>query len=338
MPDIKIDAFLDPADPRGAGARARELEAMGCDGICTFEGPHDPFLPLVLAAEHTDKPALYPAIAVAFARNPMSLANLGYDMQMLAGGRFLLGLGSQIRPHIEKRYSMRWGDPVPQMRELVQAVRAIWHCWETDGQLDFRGEYYTHTLMTPFFNPGPHPHGPPKILLAGVGPAMTQMAGEEGDGFLVHPLNSPLSLQELTLPTLARGLKARDLAPGEFQIICQLIVATGYTAEEIRESRAMARMQLAFYGSTPSYRPILDCHGWGELQPRLNALSKAGKWKEMDALVSEEMLDTIVISGTPQEAAAILREQYLPLTPHIAPSLYGGGDRALRELLQLLKE
>ena len=306
---IKIDLFSDPANPANAAANAAQLEAAGCHAIASFEGPHDPFLPLALAATTTSKVQLYPAIAVAFARNPMTLANTGYDLQLISKGRFALGLGTQIKPHIQRRYSMPWSHPVQRMRDMVRAIRSIWHSWETGEPLKYEGQFYNHTLMTPLFNPGPNPYGPPPIYLAGVGPAMTKMAGAEADGFLIHPLNTMKSLQELTLPKLKQGLADSNRPESSLTIICQLIVATGNDRETIAKSREMARMQVAFYSSTPAYRPILACHGYEDIQPQLRDLSVAGKWQEMPALVEDRLLDQIIVCGTAQEIATKLCEE-----------------------------
>ena len=186
----------------------REIEDVGYDRAFSFEAKHDPFLPLATAAEHTESIALGTAIAIAFARTPMTLANIGWDLQTLTGGRFVLGFGSQIAPHIRQRFSMPWSDPAARMREMVLGIRAIWDAWEHGTKLDFAGEFYTHTRMIPAFNPGPNEFGRPPILTAGFGPAMTAISGEVADGFLVHPLNSRRSLLELTVPAIERGLAA----------------------------------------------------------------------------------------------------------------------------------
>ena len=218
--------------------RARELEALGYDGAFTFEGPHDPFLPLLLAAEHSERLQLSTAIAVAFARNPMTLAQTAFDLQSVSAGRFALGLGSQIKPHIEKRFSMPWSQPAARMRELVLAIRAIWTTWHDGTPLRFEGEFYRHTLMTPFFDPGPNPYGPPQIWLAGVGPAMTEVAGEVGDGFLVHPFSTERFIREVTIPALERGLATSGRTRAGFEISFPLMVVTGDTDEAFAEGRA----------------------------------------------------------------------------------------------------
>jgi probable F420-dependent oxidoreductase len=307
---VKIDGSLLVEDPADAGPAARRLETAGYDGGFSFEGRHDPFLPLAVAAQQTERLELVTAIAIAFARNPMLLANLGYDMQLLSKGRFILGLGTQIRPHIQKRFSMPWSHPAARMREMVLAIRAIWDRWQNGTKLDFRGEFYTHTLMTPVFDPGPNPHGPPRIFCAGVGPHMTRVAGEVADGFLVHPFHTPGFLEETTLPALAEGLEASVRARDRFEISCQVILATGTSEEEITAARNGARAQISFYGSTPAYRVVLEQCGRGELQTELNRLSKTGGWLEMAGLIDDELLDQIAITGARDEIAGKLRARY----------------------------
>jgi probable F420-dependent oxidoreductase len=334
---LLVDASLMVDNPRDAGPMAREIEAMGYDGAYTFEGRHDPFLPLAVAAGETTTLELATGIAVAFARNPMLLANLGYDMQLMSQGRFILGLGSQIRPHIEKRFSQTWSQPAARMREMVLAVRAIWDCWQNGSTLDFRGEFYTHTLMTPFFNPGPNPHGLPPLYIAGVGPHMTEVAGEVGDGMLVHPFNTPHFLRNDILPALQRGMQRAGRAEGALDVSCQLIVAAGIDAEEQARNLAMARSQVAFYASTPAYRPVLECHGWADLQPRLNVLSKEGKWQEMAQLLSDDLVNEVVIQGSPEEAGERIRERCSGWCTRVSPVLYSSDKDVRQRLVRAIK-
>jgi probable F420-dependent oxidoreductase len=304
---MKVDASL--LGFENPGERAQRLESLGYDGVFTFEGPHDPFFPLVLASQTTERVDLYTAIAIAFARNPMLLANIGWDLQSLSKGRFLLGLGTQIRPHIEKRVSMPWSSPVARMREMVLATKEIWRVWEEGGRLDFRGDFYSHTLMTPMFSPGPNPYGNPPIFLAGVGPRMTEVAGEVADGFFVHPLNTTKSIDEVTLPALDRGIQKSGRARKDVKLSFQIMVASGANDEEIEKTRAQTKGQIAFYGSTPAYKVILDAHGWGDLQPELNALTKRGQWNDMMALISDEILEAVAICAPMNEVAARVRER-----------------------------
>jgi probable F420-dependent oxidoreductase len=301
---MKIDGAMLVDDPAEAGPLARRLEEAGYDAGFSFEGRHDPFLPLAVAAQQTERLELMPAIAVAFARNPMLLANLAYDMQLLSKGRFVLGLGTQIRPHIEKRFSMPWSRPAARMREMVLAIRAIWDSWEHDSRLDFRGEFYTHTLMTPVFNPGPHPFGLPRIFCAGVGPKMTEVVGEVADGFLVHPFHTPEFISEVTLPALERGLARAGRKRENFEIGTQLILALADDDESLEAAKNGARAQISFYGSTPAYRPVLECIGRGDLQEELNRMSKAGRWLEMAGRIDDELLEKIAVVGSRRDAAA----------------------------------
>ena len=296
-------------DPRDARSLFPHLEAIGYDGVFSFEAKHDPFLPLVAAAERTRQLQLGTAVAIAFARNPMNLANIGYDLQVLTEGRFILGLGSQVRPHIEKRFSSQWSRPARRMREMIMAIRAIWDCWEGKGDLKFEGEFYRHTLMIPAFNPGPNPFGRPPIYAGGFGPKMVEVAGEVADGFIAHPFNTRKSLKELTLTALESGLAKSGRSRDEISVICATIIATSDTEEGLAKVKQILRGQLAFYGSTPAYRSTLECHGWGDLHPELNALSKQGRWDEMAGLIEDEILEEIAVVGPRESIADMLRER-----------------------------
>jgi probable F420-dependent oxidoreductase len=315
---VKVDGGLLVADPAEAGPLARRLEAAGYAGAFSFEGRHDPFLPLAVAAQQTERIELSTAIAVAFARNPMLLANLGYDMQLLSRGRFALGLGTQIRAHVERRFSMPWSRPAARMREMVLAIRAIWRAWETGEPLDFRGEFYRHTLMTPAFAPGPNPFGPPRILCAGVGPRMTESVGEVADGFLAHPFHTARFLREQTLPALQRGMARGGRRREDFEVACQLIVASGASEEEFEKARNGARAQISFYASTPAYRPVLECHGRGELQPELHALSKQGRWLEMAGRIDDDLLEAIAVVAERSQLAAKIRARCAGLVDRVS--------------------
>lgn len=306
---MKIYTTVPTANPLDAGPLFRNIEAIGYDGAFSFETKHEPFLPLVVAAEHTTRISLGTAIAIGFARNPMNLANIGYDLQVASRGRFILGLGSQIRPHITNRYSSVWSKPARRMREMVLAIRAIWDAWEGKSKLAFKGEFYNHTLMTPAFDPGPNPYGPPRIFTAGVQPLMTEVAGEVSDGFIAHPFATRKSLQENTLAALQRGLDKSRRKRSALEVVCVTLVATGETEAEVGAAKEVVRKQLAFYGSTPAYRPTLDCHGWGDLQPELNAMSKQGRWDDMAKLISDEILEAIAVVGPRHRIAAALTER-----------------------------
>lgn len=306
---MKVDTVLMTMDPTTAAADARRAESLGFDGVFTFEGPRDPFFPLVLAAGATERVDLGTAIAIAFARNPMTCAYMANDLQLLTGGRFILGLGTQIRPHIERRFSQPWSKPNRRMREFVRALRAIWGAWREGGRLDFRGEFYTHTLMPPLFNPGPNPMGNPRIFLAGFGPDMVRVTGEVADGWMVHPLHSRDFMLARLVPALEQGLATAGRQRRDVEISCQTIVMVGRTDEEIARARDKAKAQIAFYASTPAYRVALDHHGWGDIQPQLHRLSKEGKWLEMIAFVTDEMMETIGVTGTPSAVAQGLRRR-----------------------------
>jgi len=298
---MKIDGAISLASLTDSARAARELEEQGFDCAFSFEGPHDPFFPIALAAAETERIELGTAVAIAFARNPMLCAQIANDLQLITQGRFILGLGSQIKPHIEKRFSQTWSKPAARMREFALAIRAIWNTWEGKGPLDFRGEFYRHTLMTPFFDPGPNPHGVPRIFLAGVGPRMVEVAGEVGDGFFMHPLHTQDYAEKVVIPALERGLAKSERSRAGYEICAQTIVMMGSNDAEIETARQKARGQISFYGSTPAYKVALDHEGWGDLQPQLNRMSKQGDWGKMMALISDDMLDKIGVSGTPAE-------------------------------------
>ncbi len=299
MSELEIDVLMGTSlDDLEGQCRARM--ATGVDGLFTFEGQHDPFLPLAVAAS-TVEADLMTNVAIAFPRSPMQLANVAYDLQVLSRGRFRLGLGSQVKPAIEKRFGAQWSRPVPRMREWVLATKAIFAAWEGTAKLDFRGEFTTHTLMTPNFNPGPNPYGPPPVLIGALGPRMTEVAAEVADGVLVMPFNSTRHLAERTLPAIKRGMATGGRAPGEVEVICEAIVCAGRTDEEIAVATRGVKGLLSFYGSTPSYRPVLDVEGWGDLQPELNRLSKQGEWATMSTLIDDDVLRTIGVFGTPEE-------------------------------------
>jgi probable F420-dependent oxidoreductase len=306
---MRIDAGIG-GDLRGAGAAARILEEQGYDGIWSAETSHDPFFPLLLAAQETERVDLGTGIAVAFARNPMNLAQIAWDLQAASGGRFILGLGSQIKPHITKRFSMPWSQPAARMRELILAIRAIWAAWTDGTKLDFRGDFYTHTLMTPFFDPGPNPHGDARIFLAGVGERMTEVAGEVSDGFLCHSFTTERYLREVTLPALERGAAKASRTVADLEISGPAFVVTGTTEEEMAASKAGTKQQIAFYGSTPAYRPVLELHGWGEVQDELNRMSKEGRWKEMADVITDDILDAFAVVAEPEQIAPALQSRY----------------------------
>jgi probable F420-dependent oxidoreductase len=306
---MKIDGGIG-FDPKGVAEQAARAEASGYDGVWSAETSHDPFLPIAIGAAATEKLEFGTGITVAFARNPMTLAVVANDLQLLTKGRFMLGMGSQIKPHITKRFSMPWSHPAPRMREMIQAIRAIWKSWETGDKLDFRGEFYTHTLMTPFFNPGQNPYGNPKMLLAGVGEHMTEVAGEVGDGFLVHGFTTERYLREVSLPALERGAAKAGKTRNDLTVSYPGFVVTGSDVQSTEAAADAVRQQIAFYGSTPAYRPVLDLHGWGELQSELNTLSKRGEWVKMGELIDDDVLNAFAIVCPLDQVATEVRNRF----------------------------
>jgi probable F420-dependent oxidoreductase len=291
---VKIDALM-----RGglgeAPAEAAAARAGGFDGLHSSELNHDPFLLLARAVGGAPGLEFGTSIAVAFARSPMTVAYSAWDLQALTGGRFHLGLGSQVKAHIERRFSMPWSRPAARMREYVLALRAIWRSWQDSDKLDFDGEFYRHTLMTPMFSPGPLPSGPPRVLIAAVGDAMTQVAGEVADGLIAHSFTTRRYIQEVTLPTVRVGLARGGRAGKDFDLVYAPFVVTGSDAESMAASAAVARERIAFYAATPSYRGVLELHGWGDLQTSLNALARQGKWQEMGGLIDDEVLGEFAV-------------------------------------------
>jgi probable F420-dependent oxidoreductase len=304
---VKVDAQLPPVAELNPGEIASAAEAAGQDAIWTSEIKYDPFITLALAAAQTERIQVGSAIALAFVRNPMSTAVAANHLQLLSKGRLLLGLGSQIKAHVTRRFSMPWSHPAPRMREYILAMREIWDCWATDRKLNFEGEYYSHTLMTPFFNPGSHPYGAPKVFLAGVGPLMTRVAGEVADGFLCHGFTTERFMREVTLASLVEG-RGGDLTG--FEISGLPLIATGADEAAMATAKQAVRGQVAFYGSTPAYRPVLDLHGWGELSDELHALSREGRWTDMTDRIDDEVLDAFAVVAEPDNVAAELVRRY----------------------------
>src|SRR3984957_11547756 len=299
---MKFDTML--AGLKDAPAHARRLEQLGVDGAFTFEGPHDVFTPLILAAGTTKTLELATNVAIAFPRNPVQLAHQAYDLQLLSGGRFTLGLGSQIRAQVEKRYGASFDRPVARMREMVGALRAIFGSWETGEPLDFRGEFWSHTLMPPLFNPGPNPFGPPSIALGGPGPQMLRLAAEVGDAVLVMPFNTAAHFVGRGFPAIEEGLARSGRDRSALTVTGEVIVCCGRTEEELDAARIAGRWLVAFYASTPAYRPVLEAEGWEALQPELNRLSKSGRWDEMPGLIDDAMLGALAAVGSPREVAS----------------------------------
>ncbi len=328
---MKIDSSL-MFELTQVGEMAAELEKAGFDGAYTFEGKSDPFVSVAAAAMRTQKMELMTSIAVAFARNPMNIAYLGNDLQNLSKGRFILGLGTQVKAHIERRFNMPWSKPASRMREMVQAVRTIWDCWQTGEKLKFEGEFYQHTLMSPVFAPEPNQYGAPKIFIAGVGPVMTEVAAEVGDGYFMHPFNTAHSMDQLSLAAINRGLEKAGKSRDDYQVSAQVSTATGLDEEGMQAAIASARNQIAFYASTPAYLPVLECHGWESLQADANAMMREGKWAELNNLIDDDILNTFAVVGTPAEVATKIADRFGGKVDRISPVIYQPDVPLLSEL------
>lgn len=290
--------------------KAQELEEIGYDGVLVAEIAHEPFMPLALAAHHTSTIELRTSIAVALARNPMNMANIGHDLNAYSKGRFTLGLGSQIKPHISKRFSMPWHGPAKQMREFIEAMHAIWDCWYEGKPLDYDGEFYKHRLMTPEFSPTNTEHGRPRVLMAAVGPLMMETAAAVADGIIVHSFCTEQHFKQVMLPKLERDLAANGRSLENFEIQFPVFVASGETEEQLEKSVQEVKYRLGFYASTPAYRTVLDTHGWGDLQGRLNRLTKDGKWDQLSSHIDDEMLQAFAVVGHPLEVAQQLKDRF----------------------------
>jgi probable F420-dependent oxidoreductase len=310
---VLLDAALLSTGIDDVPATARDLESRGYAGVWASEADHDPFLPLLSAGQATSRLQVGTAIAVAFARSPMTLAMTAHDLQRYTRGRFVLGLGTQVRAHVERRFSMPWSAPVERMREYVGALRAIWSAWQDGTRLGFQGEHYRHTLMTPMFSPAAHEWGGPPVHLAAVGPVMTRLAGEIADGLLAHGFTTARYLRERTLPALEEGLAVAGRSRADVTVSLPGLVVSGRTDAERAEAAAAVRATIAFYGSTPAYRPVLELHGWDTLGDELHALSvgrREDKWTAMRDLIDDEVLDTFAVVADPDDLSARVRERY----------------------------
>lgn len=336
---MKIDLGLTGAPLGEVRARAKALASLGVDGLYCAEGPHDVFVPLVLAAASGAQLDLATNAAVALPRNPIHLAHAAYDLHALSGGRFRLGLAPQVEAHIARRFGLTWSAPVARMRELVGALRAIFATWQGTAPLRFEGEYYRHTLMTPTFNPGPLTFGPPPVLLGALGPKMTAMAAEVADGLMVLPFNSRRSLTELTMAAVTDGLARREPGLGPFEIVCGVIVGVGGDADGVERARAGVRSLLGFYGSTPAYRRVLELEGHGALQAELAGLIRQGRWDGLGPRIPDALVDALAICGSPEDCAERIRSRVGDLADRVA--LFTPGqpdDEVLGRLLGALRE
>lgn len=318
---------------------AADAERRGYDAIWFGETSHDPAVSIAIAARSTSRVMLGTGVAIALARSPMTLAVTANDLQLVSEGRLMLGLGSQVKAHVTRRFSMPWVQPIGQMREFVLAMRAIWRSWHEGESLDFQGDYYSHTLMTPFFNPGPNPYGPPPVLLAGVGTKMSGLAGEVADGFMCHGFATERYLREVVVPSLRAGREKSGRDLDGFQISGLPFVVTGTSEEEMAASAAGVRGQIAFYAATPAYRAVLELHGWGDLQTELNAMTKAGRWEEMGDLIDDDMLNAFAVVAEPDRVAAeVLRRFdgiFTRLHLYLKAELDGDVLAGIREQLQV---
>lgn len=332
---MKIDAGIG-SDLGRSGQEARRLEEIGYDGVKVAELNHDPFLPLTIAAEHTDKIELLTSVAVALSRNPMTMANLAHDLNAFSGGRFVLGLGSQVQPHIVKRFSMPWYKPARQMREFIEAMHAIFDCWYDGERLDFRGEYYQHTLMPATFTPTNTEFGRPRIFLSATGPLMTRVAAEVADGLIMHPFSTEKYIREVTLPAVEEGLANSARSRQDFEIDYAPMIVSGTNEDELNRAREAVRGRIAFYGSTPAYRRVLDMHGWGDLQGELNMMSKRRQSDEMAALVDDEIVNTFAVVGEPETVIDEMLERFGSIVDRTGFNVPSLADSKLADLLSRL--
>lgn len=334
---IKIDGPF-YAHLSGSAEEARRLAQLGYDGVYTLEGSTDPFLPLVLAAEHAPGLDLATGIAVAFPRNPLHLAYQAWDLQKFSQGRFMLGIGSQVKAHIEKRFGVEFNPPAARMRDYILALKAIFACWQSGEPLAYEGRFYRHTLMTPMFNPGPNAFGVPPVLLGALGPRMTEVAGEVADGLIVHPFNNPLFLRNQALPAVQRGLALAGRRRADFTLQINAIVITGEDDKQFAAARNAVRGLLGFYASTPAYLPPMAAMGFEGLQPELNRLSKAGDWEAMGGRIDDDFIAAFTVSGHPGDIAAALLARYGDCADRLAIyAPYAAPDGMWRDIIADLK-
>jgi probable F420-dependent oxidoreductase len=333
---MKLDVAIMSNTLSEAAGLAQAAEAIGFDTLWTSETQHDPFLPLGVAALHTQRIGLGTAIAVAFARNPTSVAHLAWDLREASQGRFILGLGTQVQAHIERRFGMPWGPPAPRLREFVLAVRAVWDAWQSGGRLNYRGEHYKLTLMAPFFSPGPSQYPQVPIYIAAVNAQMCQLAGELCQGLHVHPFHTTRYLREQILPNVQDGLDKAGRRRGDIALSSSVFVVTGETAEEMARARHDVRSQIAFYASTPTYSKVMELHGWGDVRERLSSLAVRQRWDEMPALVGDDMLAQFAVEGRPEEIPYLVKMRYVGLLERV--TFYLPFDPAQEKLWRLWVE
>jgi probable F420-dependent oxidoreductase len=317
---MKLDAGLAVEGKHlpGMDEIGRAAESLGFAGLWTSETKHDAFLPLAVAAGGTQELDLGTSIAIAFSRSPMVTAQTSWDLQDLSNGRFILGLGTQVKPHIVRRFSMPWDKPASRLRDYILALRAIWQSFQTEGSLNYEGEFYQHTLMTPFFNPGPIEHPEIPIYIAGVNTRLATLAGELCDGFHVHPFHTPEYVRQVIKPAIAKGAEKENRGPEDVELATSVFVITGENESEIEEQREKIRAQAAFYASTPTYRTVLEVHGWEDVSEKLGKLAKNKKWDEMPKLITDEMLHAFAIEAAPDDIGPALKERYEGLIERVA--------------------
>ena len=317
---MKLDAGLGTEGEylKNMGRTARAAEDLGFAGLWTSETKHDAFLPLAIAADGTQRMDLGTSVAIAFSRSPMETAQTAWDLQYLSGGRFILGLGTQVKAHVTRRFSMPWDRPAARLREYILALRAIWESFQTEGPLNFEGEFYRHTLMSPFFNPGPIEQPEIPVFIAGVNTRLARLAGELCDGFHVHPFHSPEYVRRTVKPAIAEGAEQANRDPDQVELATSVFVVAAETEEEASEQRESVRSQLSFYASTPTYRAVLETHSWQEVGERLGVLAREKRWSEMPALVTDEMLHAFAVEAAPDEIGPALKERYEGLIDRVA--------------------
>jgi probable F420-dependent oxidoreductase len=333
---MKVDAMV-ASGMKQIGEDAARLEALGYDGLRLAELNHDPFLSLTLAAAHTQSIELVTSVAVAFSRNPMSMAILAHDLNQFSNGRFVLGLGSQVRPHIERRFSMPWHKAARQMREFIEAMQAIYDCWYDGERLHYVGEYYQHTLMPDTFRPDDANGSRPRIVLSATGPLMTKVAARVADGMIMHPFSTEKYMREVTLPAVEAGLSDRGRSLDDFELDYAPLVASGPSQEALEKSVEAIRGRIAFYGCTVAYRPVLEIHGWGDLQDELISLNRAHATEEMSRLITDEMVETFAIVGSPEEAVKKMTHRFGGLINRTGLAIPGLSDEQNRDLIDQLR-
>lgn len=337
---MQVDFYFPPSAPLSARHAAERAARVGYDGFFTAETSHDPFLPLMAAADAAPDLELGTAIAVAFPRSPMVTAMTAWDLAEASAGKFILGLGTQVKAHITRRFSTEWGSPGPRLRDYVLALRAIWDAWSDQTRLRYDGDFYRFSLMTPFFDPGPIPHPHPPVAIAGVGPYLSRLAGEVCDGFHVHPFHTVAYLDEVVLPNLAEGARAAGRSPDDCQRISTVFVVTGTDAAEVEESMAMVKQQISFYASTPSYAPVLEASGW-DFGPKLTAMSKRGQWEEMADVITDDVVEQVGVVAPVDKLGSAIRRRYGDRLQRVGlynvAGVAGLGEDALRQLVSDIK-